>query len=64
MRGLALIGTARFDAILRSDGNIQFFFEIAIEIPEQDAECAVRIREPSFVRRRDGLPGIVRRFDG
>ena len=63
MRGLALIRTARIDVIVGADGDIQFLFLIPVEVPEQNAEASVGVREPSFERGRDALPGVVRRLD-
>ena len=64
MRGLPLVGAARFDTVVRPDGNIRLLLEILIEIPKQHAESSVRIGKPSFVNGVDALAGIVGRPDG
>ena len=63
MRGLALIRTNRIDVIVWADGDIELLFLIPIVVPEQDAEATIGVREPSLVRGRDALPGVVWRLD-
>src|SRR5579864_3966161 len=60
VRGLALVGTAGLDAVILTNGDVECFFQISIEVADQDAESAVRILEPAFERAGDALAGVVR----
>src|SRR6185369_16124139 len=64
MRGLAWVGPAGLDAVIRPDGNVRLFLAVAVEVPEQNAEGPVRIREPAFESSCDALPRVMRRLDG
>ncbi len=59
--GLALVGAAGFDPVVGADRDIQFLFQISIEVSEEQAEGSVLVLKPSFVSARYALPGIVRR---
>src|SRR5258708_3699529 len=63
VRGLTLIGTAGLDAVIRTNGDVELFFQIPIEVADQDSEAAVGNLEPAFEGAGDALTGVVRRFE-
>jgi len=62
MRGLALIRPAGFNAVIRSDWNLQVLFLIAIVIAEEKIEAAVLILEPALKSGGNALTRIVPRL--
>src|SRR5262245_60528744 len=64
MRRLPLIGTARLDAIVRPDGDVEGFFRIPVVIADEHAEAAVGIRVPALVGGRDTGAAVARRIEG
>ena len=60
MRRLTLVGAARLHVVVRTDGNVELFVPIAVEIPESQIEGAVRICFPPVERRRHILAGPER----
>src|SRR5713101_5165836 len=64
VRGLALVGTSRLDAVIRTNGDVELFFQIAIEVADQEAEAAVGSLEPALECAGDALAGVVRGLEG
>src|SRR5260370_5658976 len=62
VRGLALVRTAGLDAVIWTNGDVEFFFQIPIEVPDQQTEAAVVSLEPSFEGAGHGLTGFVGRL--
>src|SRR5579872_351270 len=62
MGWLAAIRTARFDAVVGTNRNVQFLLEIAIVVADQETESSVRILEPAFVGGGDALARVVARL--
>src|SRR5439155_20607331 len=54
MGRLALIRPARVDAIVRSDGDIEFLLRVAIEVADEDADAAVLVVIPALERAGQG----------
>src|SRR5205085_3813465 len=48
MGGLAVVWSAGLDAVVGSDRDVQFLFQIAVVVAEQQAEGAVRVWKPAF----------------
>ena len=63
MRRLAAIGTARLEAIVRADGDIDLFFEVPVVVTKQQAEASVRIRKPALEDSGDALSRVMTRFE-
>ena len=64
VRGLAHVGPARLDSIVRPDGDVERLAVIAIEIPDEKAAAAVRVGEPALERAGDAGPELPLRFAG
>src|SRR5688500_7755511 len=62
MRLLALIRTARFDAVLRADRDVKQLFLIAVVVADQQRVAAVFILVPAFKRRVDVEARVLQRF--
>src|SRR5205823_3900553 len=52
------------DAVVGSQREVQFLFQIAVEVAEQQAEAAVRVWKPAFECAGDTLSRIVSRLEG
>ena len=59
MRGLPLVRSARFNAVLGTDGRVEFLFPVAIHVPKHQVERSIRVLEPPLVRRGHVLPARV-----
>ena len=55
MRRLALVGTARIDPIVRTDGNVELLIFVTIEVPDQDDVHGVLARTPALECGVDGF---------
>src|SRR2546427_8997398 len=60
MSGLAVVRTARLNMVVGANRNIQRLLEIPIEIADQNAIGAIRIRKPSLERARKAGTRIMR----
>src|SRR6266446_3930360 len=63
VRGLTLIGPARLDSIVRSDGNVERFFLVSIEVTDKQAVGTVGILIPALKGTGYALSGIVHRCE-
>src|SRR5262245_63783054 len=53
MRWLTVVGTARFDAIVRADRDIEFLIFVAIEVADQNDVLPVLLRTPALESGKD-----------
>ena len=50
--GCPRVRTARLDAVVRADGNVELLLRVAVEVADQQALAPVRVVEPAFERAR------------
>ena len=62
MRRLPEVGTARLDAVVGTDRNVDDLRLVAIEVAEQQRVGAVLQRSPAFERRVDRTAGVADGF--
>jgi hypothetical protein len=61
VRRLPKIGTARLDAIIWPDWDVERLLEVAIEVADQEVLSAFRTGKPSFEGARDAGAELARR---
>src|SRR5687768_9921576 len=64
MRGLESVERARLDEVVPSQGNMEHFLGVEIDVAEAELDRAVRIWNPRFKNRHDGLTGRQNVRDG